>query len=83
MYKCWILPCLTLLSYYLLVPDVQMLVPAMPDPPQFQLLSTEPECWIFYLQMTQPVVQPRDVVLGQTQVDAQRGRGGGEGYKKY
>ena len=47
----------------------------MPDPEKYQLLSTDPEGWKLYLEVTQPVVQPRDVVLGKGQVDAQA-RGG-------
>ena len=53
-----------------------MLFPSMPDFDQFQIFSTDAEYWIFRLKVTQFIVQPRDVVLGQAHVDAQLGGGG-------
>ena len=66
-------------SPYLSVPDIEMLVPGMPDPAQLYLLSTDPEDRRLFLEMTQPVVEARDAVLGQGQVDAQLGAGGDRG----
>ena len=64
------------MSPYLSVPDIEMLAPAMPDPAQLYLLSTDTEDRRLFLEMTQPVVQARDAVLGQGQVDAQCWGGG-------
>ena len=70
--------CSTLFSY-LIVPDIEMLVPAMPDQTQFELLPTDPEDRRLFLEMTQPVVQAGDAVLGEGQVDAQLGADGDRG----
>ena len=45
----------------------------MPDQTQFELLPTDPEDRRLFLEMTQPVVQAGDIVLGEGQVDAQLG----------
>ena len=43
----------------------------MPDQTQFELLPTDPEDRRLFLEMIQPVVQAKDVVLGEGHVDAQ------------
>ena len=48
-----------------------MLVPTMPDQTQFDILPTDPEDRRLFLEMTQPVVQAGNAMLGEGHVDAQ------------
>ena len=54
--------------YLSIIPDIEMHVPVMDDLDQLVSGSSDPEEWRSVLQVTKPVVEPGDGVIGQTEV---------------